>query len=72
MIASENEGLKISPARRVAPLPACRPKGDVLEPAERARRLGEFGFARVCLVAGRHIGSGKGPKGRPDRAKVHR
>ena len=56
MIAGEDRDHRALDARRMAALPARQPFGDLFEPAERARRLGQPRVAGADRGAGLVIG----------------
>ena len=59
MIAGEDEHLDAFGAGRIGRLPRRHPCRDVLEPGERAGRLGELGVARLSGRAASFIGAGQ-------------
>ena len=56
VVAGKNKNLTLVEGRRVTPLPGCKPGHEFLEPAERARRLGQLRLARRRRLGGRRIG----------------
>jgi len=70
VIAREDQHIDLVQARHGAALPARQPRGEILQAAQTARRLGEVRLTRTDLGAGAGVARRQIPAGGPKRVKL--